>query len=411
MLLDADYFNDDATHSPKEFRRWFRMNKDMFLKIVHGVREYDTYFMAKQDCIESTCTKTLYRFCRAVIAVFGKDYLRAPRADDTARILQKNASREFPGMLGSIDCMHWGWNNCPFAWQGIYMGHTGECSVILEAVADQELWIWHALFAWQEQTMISTCCSALPWLAEGQAPVVNFEEAARKDVERAFRLLQQRFAIVSSRMRVAETEDFLELVATPNLDEVLPPDVMIWLGEGAPSVFRPAVAVGSSDDPASGSVAIDLVAMLDGATSVGPDGTEKHRVDEIPTAVVHTKGVMLTTAQTLKKEQLLRERGLGLGVVFVHTLTNTDLKGNGLRIPKEVVRSLNISESGEACFFVDDYGYHPQGAYYTTTDGRMKFDSCWSEFTKEYNFESGNVVLILFNQGGRGGIEVSVDIL
>ncbi|KAK1649415.1 hypothetical protein QYE76_067220 [Lolium multiflorum] len=62
----------------------------------------------------------------------------------------------------------------------------------------------------------------------------------------------------------------------------------------------------------------------------GPDGTEKHRVDEIPTAVVHTKGVMLTTAQTLKKEQLLRERGLGLGVVFVHTLTNTDLKGNGL---------------------------------------------------------------------------------
>jgi hypothetical protein len=81
------------------------------------------------------------------------------------------------------------------------------------------------------------------------------------------------------------------------------------------------------------------------------------------------------------------------------------------RIPKEVVRSLNISESGEACFFVDDYGYHPQGAYYTTTDGRMKFDSCWSEFTKEYNFESGNVVLILFNQGGRGGIEVSVDII
>ncbi|XP_071680175.1 uncharacterized protein [Lolium perenne] len=50
MLLDADYFNDDATHSPKEFRRRFRMNKDLFLKIVHGAREYDTYFMAKKDC-------------------------------------------------------------------------------------------------------------------------------------------------------------------------------------------------------------------------------------------------------------------------------------------------------------------------------------------------------------------------
>ncbi|KAK1602355.1 hypothetical protein QYE76_037440 [Lolium multiflorum] len=53
MLLDADYFNDDATHSPKEFRRRFRMNMALFLKIVYGVREYDNYFMAKQDCTEA----------------------------------------------------------------------------------------------------------------------------------------------------------------------------------------------------------------------------------------------------------------------------------------------------------------------------------------------------------------------
>ncbi|XP_051201476.1 uncharacterized protein [Lolium perenne] len=50
MLFDADYFNNDATHSPKEFRRRFRMNKELFLKIVHGVREYDKYFMAKKHC-------------------------------------------------------------------------------------------------------------------------------------------------------------------------------------------------------------------------------------------------------------------------------------------------------------------------------------------------------------------------
>ncbi|KAK1631217.1 hypothetical protein QYE76_005532 [Lolium multiflorum] len=50
MLLDADYFADDVTHSPKEFRRRFMMNKDLFMKIVYGVREYDEYFMDKQDC-------------------------------------------------------------------------------------------------------------------------------------------------------------------------------------------------------------------------------------------------------------------------------------------------------------------------------------------------------------------------
>ncbi|KAK1669836.1 hypothetical protein QYE76_057995 [Lolium multiflorum] len=182
MLLDADYFNDDATHSPKDFWRWFRMNKDLFLKIVQGVREYHTYFMAKKDCTclwgftsiqkctaamrclaygappdtsndylrmtESTCTESFYRFCRAVIAVFAKDYLRAPRADDTARILQKNAAIGFLGMLGSIDCMHW----------------DGRIALLFGTNNDINVLQRSPVFA---------------RLAEGQDPTVNFEATGR----------------------------------------------------------------------------------------------------------------------------------------------------------------------------------------------------------------------------------------
>jgi hypothetical protein len=44
LLLYSNYFADNAINTPKEFHRCFRMNKELFMKIVQGVREYDDYF-------------------------------------------------------------------------------------------------------------------------------------------------------------------------------------------------------------------------------------------------------------------------------------------------------------------------------------------------------------------------------
>ena len=89
MLLDSDYFADNATHTPKEFRRRFRMNKDMFMKIVFGVREYDDYFMCTKDCTGlwgflsiQKCTAAICCLAYGALPDASNDYLRM--AESTA---------------------------------------------------------------------------------------------------------------------------------------------------------------------------------------------------------------------------------------------------------------------------------------------------------------------------------------
>ncbi|XP_008223137.1 PREDICTED: uncharacterized protein LOC103322956 [Prunus mume] len=95
---------------------------------------------------KSTILESLVRFCDAVETLYTRDYLRRPTPSELQPLLQKAESRRFPGMIGSIDCMHWQWKNCPTAWQWDYGNRKGQKSIILEAVAGFDTWVWHAFF-------------------------------------------------------------------------------------------------------------------------------------------------------------------------------------------------------------------------------------------------------------------------
>ncbi|KAL9432461.1 hypothetical protein AB3S75_027487 [Citrus x aurantiifolia] len=90
---------------------------------------------------ESTTIESLKRFCCAIVEVFAEQYLRSPNANEVAILLHVGKERGFLGMLGSLNCMHWKWNNCPTAWVGQYAGRSGTPTIILEAVGDYDLWI------------------------------------------------------------------------------------------------------------------------------------------------------------------------------------------------------------------------------------------------------------------------------
>ena len=220
---------------------------------------------------ESTCRDIFLCFCASIVEIFKDEYLRLPNAADVSRLLLENGERGFPGMLGSIDCMHWYWDKCPVVWAGMvfpfwvfniyrhfiscvtnnmagsFKGKGHKPSVILEAVADRSLYFWHAFFGVpganndlvvldrsplmqaveqgrvpRMQYTINGCVRDLPYfLADGIYPAwsifVNtipdpttekdkhfavMQEGARKDVERAFGVLQARFQYIKRHSRL-----------------------------------------------------------------------------------------------------------------------------------------------------------------------------------------------------------------
>jgi len=139
----------------------------------------------------------------------------------------------------------------PIAWHGMYIGHYREPTIILEAVASQDLWIWHDFFGMPgslNDINVLDWSSIFAAFAEGRIAPVNYtingheytmgyylldgiypnwstfvktiprplgaerkyfaskQESARKDLERAFGVLQSCFAIMRGPVRYWDEE-------------------------------------------------------------------------------------------------------------------------------------------------------------------------------------------------------------
>ncbi|CAN1303201.1 hypothetical protein LINPERPRIM_LOCUS25756 [Linum perenne] len=114
------------------------MEKELFLRIVESLSNYSEYFRPRVDAANKQVLSPLQK-CTTVIRQL---------AYDVQRLLQLHSEvHGFPGMLGSTDCMHWPWKNCLVAWKGQFTrGDQGIPTIMLEAVASQDLWICHAFF-------------------------------------------------------------------------------------------------------------------------------------------------------------------------------------------------------------------------------------------------------------------------
>ena len=170
-----DYFVENPVYDETLFHRRFRLSRPLFLRILHTLQQHNDYFVQRRNVVntiglsgeqkmtailrmlayglsadtideyvrirESTTIECVKRFYQGVVEIFGPEYLRSPKATDISRLLRKANQRDFPRMLGSLDCMHWAWKNCPAAYHRMYTGHVHRSTIVLEVVASYDLWI------------------------------------------------------------------------------------------------------------------------------------------------------------------------------------------------------------------------------------------------------------------------------
>ncbi|CDF37326.1 unnamed protein product [Chondrus crispus] len=236
--LYNQYFSPDSTYTSAQFQRRFRLSRTVFDRVHSAL--------------------ALEHFVRGVSHCFASEYLRAPTLADLKRLLSQSQERGFPGILGSMECCKWMWKNCPTAWHGQFQGKERDPAVTLEAVTDHSLWIWHAFFGIPgsandvnvleassllnkiatgeypppiEYTIAGKRRNIPYWLADGVYPrwpssvqtvleprtskekcMSRNQEHARKDVERAFGVLQAKWHIIARLSRFWSKQIMKEVI-------------------------------------------------------------------------------------------------------------------------------------------------------------------------------------------------------
>jgi hypothetical protein len=230
--------------------------------LAYGVAHhcFCDYFQMSRNFARKCCME----LDKALKSLYAEEFLRLPTKEDLKNI--SNLHKSVPGvdgMFGSLDCMHTYWKNCPKAWQGSFSGKEKQPTIVLEAISDHHTWFWHASYGYAGTLNDLNVLNLSPFLdalrsgkfAEIETLVVPYEigleefifmfilvdgiypkysrfvkgmkepitrqerimtawqESARKDIERAFGILQAKWQWIARPIHLHNLTDISNRVA------------------------------------------------------------------------------------------------------------------------------------------------------------------------------------------------------
>ncbi|XP_023873079.2 uncharacterized protein LOC111985658 [Quercus suber] len=255
--LFLDYFALTPVYPLALFRRRFRIKRSLFLRIQSKIEAHDSYFVQKRNSAnklglsslqkiatalrmlaygvlgnlideyvrigETIVLESLKTLVTAVIDVFFEEYLRKSNNEDIAGLLAHGECQSFPDMLvTSYDL--WIWH----AFFGFH-GSNNDINVLEQSHVFNELAEGRTLAV--HYSIIGHDYTMGYYLADGIYPkwatfvktistpqeqkyklFAAAQEACKKDVERAFKVLQARFAIVRRPARFFHLETLQKIM-------------------------------------------------------------------------------------------------------------------------------------------------------------------------------------------------------
>jgi hypothetical protein len=221
------------------------------------------YFQMSPTLAKTCC----FEFDKAIKKCYKKEYLRLPTAEDLKAICKLHkAIHKVDGLFGSLDCLHTYWKNCPKAWQGSFKGKEDRPSIVMEAISDYHLFFWQISYGYAGVLNDKNILSVSPFLerlldgsfenTEKEAGVTPFtisdeefnkcfilvdgiypqysrfvrgvkepltqaekrftawQEAVRKDIERAFGVLKSKFQFLERPIHLHNLADVAARVIT-----------------------------------------------------------------------------------------------------------------------------------------------------------------------------------------------------
>ncbi|KAK1603282.1 hypothetical protein QYE76_018325 [Lolium multiflorum] len=169
--LFRDYFQPTPIFVPPLFRRRFRMSRPLFRRIMDGVKIYDDYFRAKVDALGKVGLSS-YQKCTAAIRMLAYG-IAGDFVDEYTRMSESTAL------------------------ESMYRFCRAVIGVLLDGIYPP----W--------ATLVKTIRNPA---SEQEARFAKEQEAARKDVERAFGILQARWAIVRHPARAWDVQTLWEVM-------------------------------------------------------------------------------------------------------------------------------------------------------------------------------------------------------